>query len=103
MPTQTFSADPSQTTIRLNYRVDAFAAPTLRAELDRLFEAGKTSFLVDLSETPFMDSAGMAVLISLLRRSRQSGGDVKLIRPKYDPVMRILQLTRFDRVFEFVG
>lgn len=90
-------------TVRLDYRVDAFTAPALRSELDQLFDAGKSSFIVDLSDTPFMDSAGMAVLISLLRRSRQHGGDVKLIRPRSESVMRILQLTRFDRVFEFIG
>jgi anti-sigma B factor antagonist len=102
VPTSNSTPAEHQATLHLNYRVDAFAAPTLRGELDILFQSGKTHFIVDLSETPFMDSAGMAVLISLLRRSRQVGGDVKLIRPKSEPVMRILQLTRFDRVFEFV-
>jgi anti-anti-sigma factor len=49
-----------------------------------------------------MDSAGMAVLVSLLRRSRQAGGSVKLIWPRSEAVRRTLQLTQFDRIFEFV-
>ena len=83
-------------------RLDAFSAPTLRAHFDELSAAGVKDFIVDLSATPFMDSAGMAVLVSLLRRSRQNGGSVKLVWPRSEAVKRTLQLTQFDRVFEFV-
>ncbi|MBK8047425.1 MAG: STAS domain-containing protein [Anaerolineales bacterium] len=88
--------------LRPQERLDAFSAPKMRAELDRLWESGVTNYVIDLSEMPFMDSAGMAVLVSLLRRCRQSGGSVKLVAPKFEPVRRTLQLTQFDRIFEFV-
>lgn len=83
-------------------RLDAFTAPLLRAEIDRLCQEGVLHFVVDLAETPFMDSAGMAVLVTLLRRCRQNGGSVKLVWPRSEPVRRTLQLTQFDRIFEFV-
>jgi anti-anti-sigma regulatory factor len=44
----------------------------------------------------------MAVLVSLLRRSRQAGGSVKLVWPRSEAVRRTLKLTQFDRIFEFV-
>jgi len=44
----------------------------------------------------------MAVLVTLLRRCRQNGGSVKLVMPRSEPVRRTLQLTQFDRIFEFV-
>jgi anti-sigma B factor antagonist len=83
-------------------RLDAFSAPQLRAQLEQLMESGVNDFIIDLSQTPFMDSAGMAVLVSLLRRSRQLGGRVRLVWPRSEPVRRTLQLTQFDRIFEFV-
>jgi anti-sigma B factor antagonist len=83
-------------------RLDAFSAPQLRAQFDQLSESGVNDFIVDLSQTPFMDSAGMAVLVSLLRRCRQTGGRVRLVWPRSEPVRRTLQLTQFDRIFEFV-
>lgn len=83
-------------------RLDAFSAPALRRELETLAASGVQDFIVDLSDTPFMDSAGMAVLVSLLRRSRQNGGSVKLVWPRSEAVRRTLQLTQFDRIFEFV-
>ena len=83
-------------------RMDAFSAPMLRKEIDQLIDSGAKDFVVDLSTTPFMDSAGMAVLVSLLRRCRLMGGNVKLVWPESEAVRRTLQLTHFDRVFEFV-
>jgi len=81
-------------------RFDAFSAPAAREQLDTLFGEGVVNFVINLSETLFMDSAGMAVLVSLLKRARQGGGDVKLIWPEKEAVRRTLRLTRFDRVFE---
>jgi anti-sigma B factor antagonist len=81
-------------------RIDAFTAPQLRAELDRQLSEGCSNFVIDLSGVPFLDSAGMAALVSALKRSRQVGGDVKLVWPAEEGAQRILRLTKFDRVFD---
>lgn len=80
-------------------RIDAFSAPQLRTELEQLLQSGVQRFVVDLSAIPFLDSAGMAVLVSLLKRTRQDGGDVRLVWPVEENARRILRLTKFDRVF----
>lgn len=80
-------------------RLDAFNAPNARAEIDGLLADGAVNFVVDLTEVSFMDSAGVAVMVNLLKRSRQVGGDVRLVRPSNETAMRILRLTRFDQVF----
>lgn len=81
-------------------RVDAYSAPELRKHLARMLDDGINRFVMDLSTVTFMDSAGMAALVSLLKRSREAGGDVKLVWPKEEGGQRILRLTKFDRVFE---
>ncbi|MEI6180479.1 MAG: STAS domain-containing protein [Chloroflexales bacterium] len=80
-------------------RVDAFTAPQLRERLDALSGEGTKYFVIDLSATPFMDSAGMAALVSLLKRARQAGGEVVLVWPTDEAARRVLHLTKFDRVF----
>lgn len=85
--------------ISIEDRLDAFSSQELRAQLDQLFGQGVTNYVIDLSQTPFMDSAGMAVLVSALKRARQAEGDVALVWPQSDSVKRILRLTHFDRVF----
>lgn len=84
-------------------RLDAFSAPELRSEIDRLLADGATQFVLDLSKISFLDSSGMAVLVSLLKRARQAGGDVKLVMPVEEAAQRILKLTKFDRVFDLAG
>lgn len=81
-------------------RVDAFSSPDLRQRLQDLIDNGAQNLVVDLSEVPFLDSAGMAVLVSALKRSRQAGGDVRLVWPQKEEAKRILRLTKFDRVFD---
>jgi anti-anti-sigma factor len=81
-------------------RIDAFNAPELRGRLEQLLAEGITRFVLDLSDVPFLDSAGMAVLVALLKRARGAEGDVRLVWPKSEEAQRILRLTKFDRVFE---
>lgn len=80
-------------------RVDAYSAAALRERLDALLADNVSRFVLDLTEVPFLDSAGLAVLVTLLKRARQAGGDVALVWPKLNGPQRILQLTKFDRVF----
>ena len=88
------------TVVRLSERIDAVTAPALRRQLEDKLEAGARNFVLDLSEVPFMDSAALAVMVSLLKRARQADGDVKMVAPKLEAARRILELTKFDRVFD---
>ena len=81
-------------------RIDAFTAPQLRAEFDLWLARGLIHFVLDLTDVGFLDSSGLAALVSLLKRARQAGGDVKLILPRAEIAQRILKLTKFDRVFD---
>ena len=81
-------------------RVDAFNIKELSERWDALLEDGVVNFVIDLSDVTFLDSAGIAALVSLLKKSRKDGGDTKLVWPRLADAQRILRLTKFDRVFE---
>lgn len=83
-------------------RVDAFEAPTLRKMCEAYFESGVTHFVFDLSEVTMLDLAGLAVLVSVLKRTRQNEGEVRLVWPKHEAASRILKLTKFDQVFQSI-
>jgi anti-sigma B factor antagonist len=88
--------------IEITGRLEAFTVKDLRSEQDNLIDKGGKNFVVNLSTTAFMDSAGMSALVSLLKRARQAGGDVVLVKPTDPAAYRILTLTRFDQVFQIV-
>jgi anti-sigma B factor antagonist len=75
--------------------LDAYTVPQFR---DALASVGPgTRLLIDLSEVPFMDSAGLGALIGGIRRVREADGDVAVAcgRPT---LMRLLHTTGFDRI-----
>ncbi len=85
--------------IKLEDRVDTFSAPDLRTFFSELLEKGVKDFTVNLEKVSFLDSAGLAALVQLLKNAREKGGDVNLILPDDENVQRIFKLTKFDRVF----
>ena len=90
-------------TIAPQGRLDTLRALEFRQQMQAIIDSGVKNLVLDLSQTPFIDSAGMAVLVSALKQCRERGGDARMVWPQADPVRRILALTKFDRVFEMKG
>ncbi len=85
--------------VKIEGDVDAGSVDVLRRAIDDLLAAGEHRFVVDLSDVPFMDSAGLATLVQLFKRVRIGEGDVRLAGLQPD-VLRIFQLVRLTRVFD---
>jgi anti-sigma B factor antagonist len=71
----------------------------LREKTKSLMADGHTRIIVDLAEVNYIDSAGLATLVSLYTSARRQGGDVKLLRLT-NRVRGLLQITRLSTVFE---
>jgi anti-sigma B factor antagonist len=78
--------------------VDVYTAPKLREEIGSQVKGGNYRIVVDLSHVDFMDSTGLAVLISGLKRVKDHDGALALVTTK-DPVLRVLSLTGLDKLF----
>ncbi len=90
-------------TVSPQERIDVMNAPELRSRLNDYIDAGDNNLVIDLSCVPFLDSAGMAVLVNALKRARLAGGDVKLVWPQTEAARRVLHLTKFDRIFDMAS
>ena len=93
------SGDDQRYEIRLLGELDMSTAPELRAELLRLTAAGAPQITVDLSELAFIDSTGLSVLITGLKRVRQQGGEMALRSPT-PSTRKVLEITGLHEVFE---
>jgi anti-anti-sigma factor len=91
---------PGMAVVVLGGRIDAASVRTQRDQLHALTDRGVYRVVLDLGGVTFLDSAGMAMLVSLLKRARAAGGDVRMVEPADDAVRHILQLTRLDLVFK---
>ena len=86
--------------IVFEYRPAAFDA--LQASIVTAFETGVRRVVLDLDELPRLDSEAVRGLITLLRRSRELGGEVALhvTRPE---LLRTLNTLALDRLFPMVA
>ncbi|MDB5312514.1 MAG: anti-sigma factor antagonist [Gemmataceae bacterium] len=57
----------------------------------------RPKLVVDLHRVGFVDSAGCGALISVQRRCREAGGDLRICSPRRD-VKTVLELARVTRV-----
>jgi anti-sigma B factor antagonist len=87
--------------VSLGGEVDLYTAPELKQELHRLVGEGATRIVIDMSETTFIDSTTLGVLLSVVKRVRPEGGSVVLVCPDRN-VRRIFEITLLDRVFVIV-
>ena len=53
-----------------------FQQVPLETALDEL-ERGEKKFLIDFSQTGYIDSSGLGVLVSLSKRIREQGGELR--------------------------
>ena len=79
--------------------LDINTSPDLRDKFEELIGQGENQYVIDLAGVPFMDSSGIAALVSLYKRVRIGAGDVKLCSIQAE-VLKIFELTRLNRVFQ---
>jgi anti-sigma B factor antagonist len=87
--------------VSLGGEVDLYTAPELKQELHRLVGEGAKRLVVDMTDTTFIDSTTLGVLLSVVKRVRPEGGAVVLVCADRN-VKRIFEITLLDRVFVIV-
>ena len=75
--------------------LDAYSAPGLRESMALLTSVPK--LVVDLSEVPFIDSAGLVALVGGIRRVRDGGGRVVVCSAQRH-VQKLLDVVGFGSV-----
>jgi anti-sigma B factor antagonist len=61
-------------------------------------EGGARKFLIDFSNTGYIDSSGLGVLVSLSKKIREQGGELRLASLNED-LRTLFELTKLDTLF----
>jgi anti-sigma B factor antagonist len=78
-------------------RMASVSAP--RRQLLQLARKGPTVLVIDLTEVSAIDTAGIAILVEVLRAMHACGGKLRLTGLT-DQVKRMVELTSLDQVLE---
>lgn len=90
--------DGSICIVSLDGEVDVYTAPRLKEALVSAIEGGCSNVVVNLEGVGFIDSSGLGVLVSALRRARERDGVVRLVCTR-DNILKIFRITGLDKVF----
>jgi anti-sigma B factor antagonist len=61
-------------------------------------EGGERKFVVDFEKTGYIDSSGLGVLVSLSKKVREQGGELRLANLNED-LKTLFELTKLDTLF----
>ena len=78
--------------------IDLFTAPEFKQRMSVPIDAGRSRLIVDLSETSFIDSSSLGVLIGAHRRLKLRGGAL-LVVCENEAITKTFKITGLDGVF----
>ena len=82
----------------LSGEVDMANAAYVHDELIRSVPNDAAGMAIDLTETRYLDSAGIALLVDLAKRLGRRRQVLRLVLPPNSPLQRVLALTEVDSV-----
>ncbi len=88
-------------TITVEGELDLLTAPTLVAQIADLVRAEPADVVLDLVETEFIDSAGLAILLNLQRRLDRRGRRLRVVCDD-GPVRRVIEMARLEEALGVV-
>ena len=75
-----------------------YTAPEFKQQLLEVIEQGGRDVIVDLSNTTFIDSTTLGVLVGGVKRLRTNEGQLSLVCSDRN-ITKIFEITGLDRVF----
>jgi anti-sigma B factor antagonist len=84
--------------IALAGEVDLYTAPEFKQQLVDVIGEGARHVVVDFSETTFIDSTTLGVLVGGVKRLRPAGGRLAIVCTDRN-ITKIFEITGLDKVF----
>ena len=81
--------------------LDLLTAPKLAARVGELIRTERGDVVLDLGETQFIDSTGLAVLLNVQRRVERRGRRLRVLCDE-GPVRRVIGLARLEETLGVV-
>jgi anti-sigma B factor antagonist len=96
------SLDNDRHVVAVRGEIDLFTAPDLKAMLLGAIDSGKSRIVVDLSQTTFLDSTALGVLIGAVKRLRARDGALTLVNTDAN-IAKTFEITGLDQIFTIAG
>jgi len=92
------SLDAQRHIVAVTGEIDLFTAPELKTAIAEAVDAGRTRVVVDLTETSFLDSTALGVLIGAVKRLRSNDGALTIVNTDAN-IAKTFEITGLDQIF----
>jgi anti-sigma B factor antagonist len=82
--------------------LDLYTCPEFETELTRVISNGAERVVVDLTQTTFIDSTALGVLLGALESLRNQGGTLSVVSSD-EAILRVFEVSGLHRIFEIHG
>jgi anti-sigma B factor antagonist len=90
--------DAERHVLAVRGEIDLFTAPELKQVLAESIEAGRVRIIVDLTQTTFLDSTALGVLIGAVKRLRSRDGALAIVNVD-ENISKTFEITGLDQIF----
>jgi anti-sigma B factor antagonist len=90
--------DDQTAIVDLHGEMDVYTTPQAKEVMLDLLEKGYHHLIVNLQHAEYLDSTALGMLVGTLKRTREKGGDLRLVSPT-PRIRRLLEITRLVNVF----
>ncbi len=97
--TSTKAGETSIQKVRISGYLDSSTFPQLQEHLNNLMKQGNLHYLLDLENLDYISSAGLGVLMGILREVREQDGDLKIVNMS-EKIERVFYLLGFSRLMK---
>jgi anti-sigma B factor antagonist len=86
------------TVVRIDGQLIVGNRQELKSLVQEGLDRGERKFLIDCSETGYIDSSGLGALVSLSKKVRELGGELRIAGLNED-LRSLFELTKLDTLF----
>ena len=94
--------DTDRHVVAVRGEIDLFTAPELKEKLTDAIESGKSRIVVDLTDTTFLDSTALGVLIGAVKRLRSREGALVIVNVDQN-IAKTFEITGLDQIFTILS
>ncbi len=95
-----YDEDAKTLTVRLSGELDQHMAEKIRNTIDsEILKTGAVNLVFDMSESTFMDSSGIGMLIGRYKLMKRRNGGVE-VRGMQENVMRIFKMSGLNQIMK---
>src|SRR3954451_5219320 len=92
------AVDDATQVVAVRGEIDLFTAPELKSALAEAIESGHSRIVVDLTDTTFLDSTALGVLIGAVKRLRSRDGRLTIVNVD-ENIAKTFEITGLDQIF----